>query len=109
MLWLAETTNTHGDPYLQYGALGLLFLVLLAIFWKGVPQVGRFIEKNIETLGITISNGLAAIGQQVGEMRKDLTGIESRHADHVSQVNGRLDKIETKVDEVKSIVSRKDQ
>lgn len=106
---LLGDTTVAGDSYLQYGALGLLFVVLLAIFWKAVPQVGRFIEKNIEALGDRISNGLTAIGSQVGEMRKDLAGIETRHADHIEKVNGRLDRIETKVEEVKTIVSKNNQ
>lgn len=109
---LAQVAS-DGAPYLQYGALGILFFVLVAILWRGVPQVGRFIEKNIDGLGAKIQDGLSAIGIQVGEMRKDLTGIENRHAEGMTHVNGRLDKIDTKIDtigeRVETLVSRKDE
>ena len=100
------------DSYLQYGALGILFAVLMAIFWRATPQVGRFIERNIESLGKKIEDGLNAIGIQVGEMRKDVANIENRHAENITNVNGRLDKIDGKIDsigtKVETLVSRKD-
>lgn len=107
MIVLLAADAAASDPYLQYGALGILFAVLIGLFWKAIPSVGRFIEKNIDALGEKINDGLKAIGVQVGEMRKDLSGIETRHADLMEKVTGRLDKIETKIDDVKTIVSQR--
>lgn len=103
---LAESTAPAYDPYLQYGALGLLLFVLVAIFWKGVPQIGTLIERNVKSVCDAISTGFSAVGSQIGEMRRDLSGIETRHATHIDEVKSRLDRIDTGISEVKAMVSR---
>lgn len=106
---LSDTPLAIPDTYMQYGALGVLCLVLLGIFWKIIPKIADFVREMVTYLGQRIDGLGTKFESGMSTMYDKVRGIEDNHRESMTRVNGRLDTIDRSLEEVKTLVTKKSE